>query len=342
MRSNENATASSTRRTSSRARNSSNDGLTTTTAKKKKLLIGGSSQELDALKPERAFAREIQNFIGSARQNAAVAAATPAIKDFGMGTQNMINQIVEDLEALYLQDECSTQYLAKLAHADGMNSSHSVNYAQASVVAAISSSQATSSTSSRGFWRSDTSRHIRAGRLTGCSFCSALATGVSESGSIVSSLMRCQCHRYSRVFNKGNSFRSIALQSTPLRPALSVSLDSSVTEGSQSQDQAMAEKMGFEAGTNSQDTNYYSEVMTQLTTQLNACVLSPCVAQRTCDPNARYGTQYEDEEMEVEILSSGPPTPPVRRSSSGRVLSVSLGYIPAAFPLQTQDFRFGR
>lgn len=85
----------------------------------------------------------------------------------------------------------------------------------------------------------------------------------------------------------------------------------------------------------------------QLTQQLVGCTLSPC-SSGSGSPD----TLSDDDEREVESLlessledfSEESPSPSPALVSPRRinpaVLSPSLGYIPLAFPLRTQDFPF--
>lgn len=85
----------------------------------------------------------------------------------------------------------------------------------------------------------------------------------------------------------------------------------------------------------------------QLTQQLVGCTLSPC-SSGSDSPD----TLSDDDEHEVEsLLESGredyaeefsSPSPAVLspRRINPALLSPSLGYIPLAFPLQSQDFPF--
>lgn len=197
------------------------------------------------------------------------------------------------------------------------------------------------------------------------------STTLSSSSS--TSYDRCQCHRYSKVFNQRNSFRSIAQQSTPIKlrakkSCYRIDISSPDVYGTlMDLGSANSQELGLppsgvtlEPLSGSQQESQYGTQMTasgsqssvasaieQLTQQFVGCTLSPC-SSGSNSPD----TLSDDDEREVEsLLESGlegsadespSPSPALvrPRRPNPALLSPSLGYIPLAFPLQTQDFMF--
>lgn len=141
----------------------------------------------------------------------------------------------------------------------------------------------------------------------------------------------CKCLNYSRVFNARNSFASIAQQSTPLAQVqhcnnnhknvtfveTSEDFDSqlfftplrsstSARDCDAALDNSQKEGAGLMLDKANED-DCGSQAMSQLATQLSECVLSPCVKLK-----------------ESSILASD--------SKRSLTESLSLGYIPTAFP----------
>ena len=143
----------------------------------------------------------------------------------------------------------------------------------------------------------------------------------------------CKCLNYSRVFNARNSFASIAQQSTPLpvqhanvrglaafvETSASDDLESqfcftpqrpsSITHDYDSDLVGGSRESATEQGSLVEE-NYGSQAFSQLASQLSECVLSPCVKLRECNISTSDSKQSLTE-------------------------SLSLGYIPTAFPEET-------
>lgn len=198
----------------------------------------------------------------------------------------------------------------------------------------------------------------------------------SSSSSSTSLVGRCQCHRYSKVFNQRNSFRSIAQQSTPIKartkrscykidissPDVYGSLmdlrlgsaDSQMDSGSQqllgSSRFGTVESLSQESQSGTQLTTFGSqgslvaEALEQLTQQFVECTLSSS-SSSPCSSDIFSG---DEEEHEVESLlginsnSANSPSPAMKklRRQNPALRSPSLGYIPIAFPFNSKDLPF--
>ncbi|KAH8114719.1 hypothetical protein DFH11DRAFT_1726723 [Phellopilus nigrolimitatus] len=303
-------------------------------ARKKKVLLGNAPGHI----PERAFAREIQNFIGNARSQTLKAGG-----DFQAGLEepSLLYQLAEEFGALDLQGATRKFKLANLPEDDP----------DISTVTATASSQASTMTTLARRSNARTAFYVQ--RADKCPFCSELAARAPASGSgsdagaasHSAGVGRCRCHRYSGVFNKRNSFRSIVSQSTPLQaraPPYRLILPLNAETGSEfafstpprpAPPLPPTTSQGC-AGTEveSQATDCCSDAMTQLTTQLHACVLSPCIEPIDTPDNIEDTAGEDEPDCSIQL--------PAQRF--GRTVSLSLGYIPDAFPIEDEDFRFDR